>query len=614
MKKIYVFITLIAATGLTACQSDDVAESDGSRTPIEISASVNTDGTATTRAGGEWFTSGDQVVIGFRNSASTDYASPWFKQTTFTVAADNISLSSPVLYWDDFSSTDKDLKVGGGKTLDLLYGVCLNGVTATITDAGTFDWAVQTDQKNLIRTSDLLLNNAVLHTAYSRTASERAVAVQFKHVMSQVTINLTASTDDGYNSTTDNFASTAVTLQGMNTTCHVDAQNLTTPLTNLGGSANVAMRRSSKGNTKATYQAIVVPGKALTDGTVLAIVEGVNGNTYNVNLTTAILGDASTAGTWAANLADGGAMKPGVNYVLNVTLKKQSMSITATVADWTNTTAAEANGIIHFTADGTTQGTTSATETAFAKAFTVYSNSAATDAGYTAGSLFTNNGNVYTTNIPMYWAGNDDSRYFRTSIYSSSTATAEAAPAITEGKVSGIIAETYADNKDLLWGTNGDFTYKATSTEAVKMHFSHALAKIKVTLETSQATDVDYVDLTNVDHIAITNVQTTGGVMSLHTGAITSAEPLAALTLAAANTEYLVLPQSIGATSVLVVTMKDGTTFSTNMNTGLSATSWLRGTQYTYTVTIKKTAVTFSAQIQNWSTSSSSGTANMDWD
>lgn len=214
----------------------------------------------------------------------------------------------------------------------------------------------------------------------------------------------------------------------------------------------------------------------------------------------------------------------------------------------------------------------------------------------------------------MYWTGNDDSRYFRTAIYDNSTATAESAPTITKGQVTGIIAETYSDAKDILWGTNGDFMYKATSTEAVKMHFSHALAKVKVTLATSAATDADYVDLSNVDHISITNVKTTGGIMGLHTGDITSSDALSELKISAANTEYLVLPQSIGSTAVLVVTMKDGTTYSTNMNTGLSATSWVRGTSYTYTITIKKSAVTFSAQIKDWITSESSGVANMDWD
>jgi hypothetical protein len=215
----------------------------------------------------------------------------------------------------------------------------------------------------------------------------------------------------------------------------------------------------------------------------------------------------------------------------------------------------------------------------------------------------------------MYWAGNTDSRYFRTAIYNSSTENTVAPVTITNGQATGILSEVYSEAKDILWGTSGSTIYNPT-TAAVKMNFYHALAKVKVVLATSAATDADYVDLTKVDHISISDVQTTGGVLSLHNGTVASTDAVGTLTISGANTDYLVIPQTIGDKSKLIVTMTDGTTYSVYMNsdTGLKAKAWAGGTYYTYTVTIKKSAVTFSAQVKAWDTATGSGNATMDWD
>lgn len=609
MKRLYLYMALIAAAGLTACtDSEGVTSNSGDKTPIELAASLSATGT-TSRAVNATFEVNDKVVVGLRNSGSSDYSSPYFKRTEFTAADATANLTSPVLYWDDFSTSTYELKEGSTYKLNVLYGICLNGGSATITDAGTFDWTTITDQfTNTTKTSDLLLANTLNQVAYSRTA-DKVVRIPFSHAMSEVTINLTAA--DGYSASTANFTNTTMTLKSMNSKCSVDAANLTTPLTNIGTPlAEVKMYKATPTNTKATYQAIVVPGTTLAANQTLATITDVNGNNYDIVLSDAILGDAATTGTWKNNL-DGGKMKPGVNYVLNVTLKKQAMSIVATVADW-STASAEATGEIKFTADGTTQGTAGAT--AFTKAFTVYSNSAATDAGYTAGSTFTYSRTSYSTTTPMYWAGNTDSRYFRTAIYNSSTESTVAPVTITDGQATGILSEVYSDAKDILWGTSGSTIYNPT-TAAVKMNFYHALAKVKVVLATSAATDADYVDLTKVDHISISDVHT-GGVLSLHNGTVAPTATVGTLTISGANTDYLVIPQTIGDTSKLIVTMKDGTTYSVNMNsdTGLKATAWTGGTYYTYTVTIKKSAVTFSAQVKAWDTATGSGNATMDWD
>jgi hypothetical protein len=199
MKRIYIYLAMMAAAGLTACSSSEEVKTDsGDKTPIDLAASLSATGTAS-RAANAAFVSGDKVVVGLRNSGSTDYTTaPYFKKTEFTVASDKTSLSSPVLYWDDFSTSTNDLKVGGEKTLDVLYGVCLNGGAdaTTIANDGTFSWTTAANQSTATKTNDLLLANTLNKVSYSRTAADRIVTIPFSHVMSEVTINLTAS--DGY--------------------------------------------------------------------------------------------------------------------------------------------------------------------------------------------------------------------------------------------------------------------------------------------------------------------------------------------------------------------------------------------------------------------------------
>ena len=93
----------------------------------------------------------DKLVIGLRNSnaALTGFNSAsLFAQTSFTVGANANSTTSslsPTVYWDDFSSSDYDLKEGNadGNKLQALYGVCLNGGTATVAAEGTLAWSTR---------------------------------------------------------------------------------------------------------------------------------------------------------------------------------------------------------------------------------------------------------------------------------------------------------------------------------------------------------------------------------------------------------------------------------------------------------------------------------------
>ena len=80
------------------------------------------------------------------------------------------------------------------------------------------------------------------------------------------------------------------------------------------------------------------------------------------------------------------------------------------------------------------------------------------------------------------------------------------------------------------------------------------------------------------------------------------------------------VPQTIDDTSILTVTLKDGTTYKLQLNTcvqdgtNTSITKWLRGMHYTYTITLKKEAISFRVLIKNWDEKTGNGNANLDWD
>ena len=75
----------------------------------------------------------------------------------------------------------------------------------------------------------------------------------------------------------------------------------------------------------------------------LATINNVDGNNYEVLLTDDILKD------WAKGI-DNEKSKSGVNYKLTITLNKQTITVVATLADWTDVSAT-GTGEINFTAD-----------------------------------------------------------------------------------------------------------------------------------------------------------------------------------------------------------------------------------------------------------------------
>jgi hypothetical protein len=138
------------------------------------------------------------------------------------------------------------------------------------------------------------------------------------------------------------------------------------------------------------------------------------------------------------------------------------------------------------------------------------------------------------------------------------------------------------------------------------------MSNVKVELKTSD--DASAVVLTDAT-VTMTNLKNKGEV-SLATGVVTADTTKATIPV---EDETIMVPQHITDASRLVITLKDGTTYSVQLNlceddTQQVITNWLGGNKYTYTITLKKEEIKFRALVRDWTENTGSGNATLDWD
>lgn len=518
------------------------------------------------------------------------------------------------LYWDDFSSTAYDLRSSDPtRGIRLKYGYCYNGGTpSTALDetAGTLGWTIGNQPTaEAFKQSDLLFAKTQTPVSYIHgtieTDNHGILVLPYSHAMSKITVNVTAN--EGF-AEKANFASSVLKLQHMNTVCSVDAPAGTISSTT---AAEVTTYKSTTENKTATFQAIVAPGTNLSVGNFIATISDVDGNDYKVPITTAMLdewkaklteaakasyGDVAQAKTRAASIDDakGYLTQSGVHYVLNVTIDKQTITVRATLADW-DKIEADGTAQIQFSPDVNGKGTiATALQTG---GFDVYKSNS--NSGFsTKSTTLTYADSKWSYSPIIYWAGQSDNSYFRA-----------LSPA-------GSSTSALAQGGDILWGTSGDAAI-TPRTGDVPLTFEHLMSKLSIKLET--VTGDDAVNLEGAK-IAISNMATTA-TYSIVNGTVT-ADDVAATMLSGQPSGFkeTVIPQTITDDAKVTITLADGTTYSVQLNqcvltdTTTPVSEWTKGNSYTYTITLTKHAITFSADVKDWEPASASGSATLDWD
>lgn len=605
-------------------------------------------------------------------------AHPDTKQATGLAASYTNTAGETVnaLYWDDFSENDandgqaesKNLR-DEGHYLQSYYGYCYNGspafgesgthITSALAEAtGVLGWQVATDQSaantgdpDAFKHSDLLWSAEQTPIAYAHVDGQGnrnhgTLVLPYTHAMSKVTINVTLHKSFGDGA---DFSRVTTTLHEMFTHCTCTAPTYT--LTNKGTAAvdqttDIIMWNGNTTDgktTTCTFEAIVVPS-ILTSVNNFATITGLDGNKYIIPITEAMLQVADNNNDnkgWGAQLIEtaehinngiaqapaagpinrgkGYEMKSGVNYVLNVTISKQQITVSATIRDWVNVEA-EGKAIIEFNPN--VDGTGDIAEGLRTIGFDVYKNSVNTDFDTKTTTLTWNSTySKWTYNPIIYWAGQQDASYFR------ALAPKDRTTAMTQDKdiLWGYACDDDANNRNKV-GTTDEVAI-TPRTGDVPLHFEHPMSKISVTLKTPEG---DYNDATcpavNLTgaQIKISNLATSG-TLSMADGSITPDETTSdAIPSTTSITDKFVIPQTIYDNAILTITLSDNTVYKLQLNTcedsNSSAdpkpaiTEWERGKHYTYTINVEKEAITFRAMIKDWEERKGSGNATLEWD
>ena len=726
------YILFISVVLLTGCAGEDklatgsdTLSGDGTKTPLRIEATLST-GSGITRAADKTFVEGDQLKVYLRHttgntkgsytSVTADQAPRLVTLTKASSAAmtttadanidatDDLSASytstgSTIvnkLYWDDFSNSaaaSTDLRTSG-HGLQSYYGYCYNGGTpsTTLTETtGALGWTVKTDQQTHgSKTSDLLWSNEQETIIYGHddkrengTLGHGTLTIPFTHAMSEITVTLTAA--EGFSG--NPLTNTVLTLNSINTVTSLTAPTAT--VNSSGTSDNITMFAEdyTGGGLIRNFTAIIAPGTKLKQGEKLLDIKGVDDNDYTLTITGNMM-EANLENGWRYNhtaeqIGEEDGMKyvitqPGVNYHLNVTVKKTVIQTHATLADW-KTVTASGEGAIKFDNDANdpvlmndeyitgvegmsvvivdkNKFTSGASFSLFTLPSTVSNGEATahTNNEYTFATKTTfvdNAGDAndeWTNNPQIYWPNKSTYYYFRAlAQYNSTTGevnniqsvgTDNANPPTLNKETAVAVSQgTIAGGHDILWGTTAK--HKGTSTGTtynrgqaipprtgdVPIAFEHAMSKITIRLETTNDATVTNnnakVELSGAT-ISISNLYTSGTI-TIENGEIERAatKTVAAITaMSAPISEFIVIPQPIGNEAKLTITLADGTTYSLQLNTCVETggttpiSTWERGKHYTYTIHLEKEQITFRALVKDWDDVTGSGNANLEWD
>lgn len=602
-------ILALSALIMTGCSNDNDDSLVQERLPLAFKTSLS-GRSQVTRAAGSQIETDDELLCYVRHIV--DGQTDAVQTKLVTIINDE---PTETLYWDDFSeSTDdgsRDLRTEG-HGLHSFYGYCYNGGTPTTTlveTTGVLGWTTAADQTSAeaLKHNDLLWSNTQSMITYDHAKDKRGtLTVPYTHAMSKFTIVVVLG--EGFKA--DDLNTTTVTLAGMSLKGTFTAPNASVvaeETTSISMFANTAST-TDNGKPCRAYEAVAVPMTALTDGKTLATIQSVDGNNYQVVLNNDVLN------SWKDGIKDDASMS-GVNYKLTVTLNKQAIDVVATLADWTDVSA-ETTGEIHFSADVKTIDKNNDASLKNGDSFSLWRSSDNTDFGKIA-TTATYDGNKFVNTPAIYWTNGSTNYYFRalTQKTSSNTLAAVTTTEVNQGT-------------DLLWATTA--AHQGTEADGTTVHdyaegdainprtglvpltFKHVMSNIVVTLTTS--TDAAAVDLTDAT-VTMTNLKNEGEV-SLATGVITAGTTQANILV---DGETIMVPQNIADASRLVITLKDGTTYSVQLNlcedeNQQVITNWLGGNKYTYTITLKKEEIQFRVMVKDWERNTGSGNATLDWD
>ena len=507
------------------------------------------------------FTNGTKATLRIDGTWNGHSTEPVSQTTTATIGAEtaedskhNAVTMSPMLYWDDYGTADPDnMGEGKGRAKGLtIYGVAVDGVKTdpSVSSWTTLPWTLDTDQTSGWSTKDLLTSNNIKEgndgtLKFDVKNNPASGLLVFTHAMSKITVNLKAG--EGF---ADNAFVNPPTVTVLDTylSGEVNVVVETTSVSANGSKSPITLKKEdspSSGYT-ATYTGLMMPGNKYGDADNILTINA-DGNIYYV----------TAKEINAANTATDDVFERGKNYIINVTVNKTSIKVTATITDWVDVQSEEVSPVINVGADwGTTD---SGSNNSFDR-FSFYRSTSklvdySKDYSGNANGYFAPEGVAHKpaaatdqwpfmsgeTIVKLYWPNHNTHYHFRgvwpmTSVETSNTETAPHVSNVsdTDGiqKID-IKNVPYNQNtfpSDLLIGMpelsddkkncqNSDHTsvdqseYGICATEGkINLNFRYVMSQVEVVLSTSETGSSDHVNIDANTVVEIVNVANEGYV------------------------------------------------------------------------------------------------------
>lgn len=597
--------------------------------------------------------------------------------TTATIGAETATYSrhnsielSPKVYWNDFGTADPanmDPVAGNGREAGLtIYGVAVNGVAdaPTVSSWTALPWSVVADQTSGWSAKDLLISNNVKSggpdDTYKFEEKSAGKVLEFKHAMSKMTVILTAG--EGFVGGVF-VAEPLVTLLSFNTAGSVNVTDGS--LINLGTPADIVTyceNGTKTGQNTVTRTALVFPGnefeatiaddaaKTPTSATKILKITA-DGNVYYVTAAQLVKAIAGADATGTVK----GKLESGKNYILQVTINKTEIKVTATIENWIDVEAEVAVPKIDVKL---TQGNGGTPMDDNEYSFYIseskdngYGVAKGSDAIYYEQNdtiAYDETNKVWSLTPRLYWPSHD-THYLMRGVWPQTGAAgnSDGKPVVVMAADKQYVAlENAAYTKstypsDLMLGAP-DITASAkcqgethepvvmaekgicATEDSVHMVFRYMMSQVEVNLSTTE--DDDKVNIGADTKVEIVNVYTTGNAEFGNVAVVptneTKSYPLDAVAGEVLKRHSAVIPQSLtyteagAATNVrfrVTVTNPDNTTdvyyadikpIKKQSSDDLVAPNgkWESGVHYVYNLKLKKTEVSVTAKIVDWVT------------
>ena len=664
-KNIIYTLTTLLVLGLGSCTSGELGDSFDRTVDGSIDFTVGVENTPVRRAktrAGETPTyyamqAGTQIRLKVDGTWAGKTPEAISQKTTCTTEASSSSINalsftdSEMLYWDDYGTGDPANATNTANGVNVL-GVAVDGMAeapAIANDAEweSLSWTVATDGKDVLN-SDIIVSNNLKNYTFANRNNDEAKKMIFVHPLSKITINLMAGagfTKGTVGATTNKFEkdptlwlSNSTTLAGVENTDNDYA--LTKGIVSIKNGTAVSDGTKAKliaGTTSTTddnitviKQAIVYPGTQLgaSDNAVIAVLNA-DDNIYYIKakeIHDAI--DATGGHTDYKTLA-------GYNYIINITVNKTDIEVTATVTNWVDVNSEEVHPVINVnTTVG--DGDTKPTE---ANAFAFYRSENIEKDYVKATSPTAKTDGTVDWPEKLYWTSHYQHYHFRGIYPETTTVTKDdkdrQCVVVTNGDYD---ASTFPSNfvmgmPEIASGTmcgNPDHEQVDMSTHgicareaAINLNFRYMMSQVEVVLSTSAEGAHDHVDLSNVV-VELVNVYNSGNILLKDRSAVVTGDVGSFTLPQVSNTDHkflgVIVPQELTYTTAgastnvrikITVTNSDSTKdiYYADVNPILKKGTtdlivpngkWESGTHYVYNLKITKTEIKASASLTDW--------------